>query len=308
MKKLYNLILISIIFLISLSACEAKSFCLFGSKKEEAAEKQVRVNEYSEIRKFMKHHLEVSNNYDIEALREMYSPNYISTDGMNLDVYLDMVKKTWESYPDVYYKMCIKNITVQGNHAFVEVEENASATSLDASKSLSDIGLLTSEAGSVYYLEKKGNKWLITSDVIIYEKTFLKYGTAKDVEFELSMPNQINAGTEYTVALTMEAPKDSFVIASIGREKITYPQSPAPEVFRKLPQDGILERIFVSNTDNINEYAVASIGITEAEVVEGKEIKVRVTGLGYTMSRVNVVPKNKFVKAVEHESDEKSCK
>ena len=34
------------------------------------------------------------------------------------------------------------------------------------------------------------------------------------------------------------------------------------EVFRSMPEDNILERIFTSNDNNKNEYVIASIGLT----------------------------------------------
>ena len=63
----------------------------------------------------------------------------------------------------------------------------------------------------------------------------------------------------------------------------------------------ILERVFKSNGQNINEYAVASFGITKAEIKNGTELKIYVTGLGFVMSRVNVIPKNEFIKVAENE-------
>jgi len=66
--------------------------------------------------------------------------------------------------------------------------------------------------------------------------------------------------------------------------------------------------LFTYNDKNINEYAVASFGITKAEVKNGREIKIYVTGLGFLMSRVNVIPNNEFVKIAKKEKakDEKA--
>ena len=64
--------------------------------------------------------------------------------------------------------------------------------------------------------------------------------------------------------------------------------------------DNILERIFVSNSDNVNEYVVASIGLTKADV-DDLNIKLSLTGFGYKIVRVNVVPK-----AIEEENDEQN--
>jgi hypothetical protein len=80
----------------------------------------------------------------------------------------------------------------------------------------------------------------------------------------------------------------------------------AEEVFRKLPDDGALERVFKSNDKNINEYAVASFGITKARIINQSELKILVTGLGFAMSRVNVIPKNEFIKVADIEKQEKN--
>ena len=84
-------------------------------------------------------------------------------------------------------------------------------------------------------------------------------------------------------------PEDTIAIASIASDKVEYPQKQAKEVFRKLPDDNILERLFISNSDNVNEYIVASIGLTKADVSD-LSIKLSLTGFGYQIIRVNVLP------------------
>ena len=58
-----------------------------------------------------------------------------------------------------------------------------------------------------------------------------------------------------------------------------------------LPEDNILERIFTSNSQDANEYVVASIGLTKAAVCN-LDVKLSLTGFGYHIKRVNVVNKN----------------
>ncbi len=258
-------------------------------------------NPYEEVRKTLNLYLKYANNYDFEGLKSLYADNYVNSDGFNKAIYCDLVKKTWTSYPDIKYKMEIKNIEVGTNSAVAQISECAYATTNSKSGVVNEKGILESNSNSVYYLERFGNEWLITSDHILSEKTSLKYGNAKYINVELIAPSQIPAGTQYTSTLQMEIPKESLIIASIGKENITYPQATAQEVFRKLPKDGTLERLFKANEENINEYAVASFGITKAEIKNGTEIKIYVTGLGFVMSRVNVIPKNNFVKATENE-------
>lgn len=258
-------------------------------------------NQCDNVRKTLYSHLKYANSYNLEGLKSLYADNYSSSDGINKAVYFDLVKKTWESYPDIKYKIDIKNIDIADNKAVVQVSESAVATTLSTSGVVDQKGLLESNSNSVYYLDKANNGWQITADYVISEKTYLRYGSAKDLNVELEAPSQIPAGTSYTSTLKMLYPKDSLIIASIGQENITYPQTNAEEVFRKLPDDGVLERVFKSNDKNINEYAVASYGVTKAEIKNGTEIKVYVTGLGFVMSRINVIPKNDFIKVAKDE-------
>lgn len=265
-------------------------------------------NPYIELRKSLCNHLKYANSYNLDGLKTLYADNYINADGLNKDIYFDLIKKTWESYPDIKYTMEIKNLEISANNATAQVVERAIASTSAKSGIIHEKGILESNSNSVYYFEKINNKWLITSDHIISEKTMLRYGVANDMKIELIAPNQIPANTEYTAALEVKAPKDSLVIASVGKENITYPQVLAEEIFRKIPDDGVLERVFKSNNKNINEYAVASFGITKAKIINQSELKIFVTGLGFAMTRVNVIPKNEFVKIALDEKNEKGEK
>lgn len=269
----------------------------------EKQQSQAFINPADGVRRALCTHLKYANLYNLDELKRLYADNYINADGLNKELYFDLIKKTWESYPDIKYKIDIKNITINENFAIAQVDETAIATTNSKSGIISEKGLLESISSSVYYFEKINNEWLITSDNIIFEKTFLRYGSAKMMKVDLTAPSHILANTPYTATLDIEPPKDSLIIASIGRENITYPQTVAEEVFRKLPDDGILERVFKANDKNINEYAVASFGVTKAELKNGTEIKIYVTGLGFVMSRISVAPKNEFIK--DEKKDEK---
>ena len=244
----------------------------------------------SPIKEFVKNYVKVANSYDYDKMTSFYAPNYVNSDGIKRDIYFKLIKNTWNSYPNIKYDFKIKNIDMSETTAVVELEETAIASSLSP-----DNGVLKSHANTVYYLQKNNNTWQIVSDYIVNEKTSLCFGEAKNAKIELIAPNQVLSDEEYTVTLSVIPPKDSLVIASIGNEKITYPQETAKEVFRKMPNDMILERLFVSNNDNVNEYAVASVGLTKMKIQPDNQVKVEISGLAYAMSRVNVVPINKLI-------------
>lgn len=308
MKKIFlilTLLMTSSIFCPSYAVVETDNIALLTKKGffEQQPQPSVFANPYEEVRRTLCMHLKYANNYNIDGLKSLYAQNYINSDGLSNDIYFELIKKTWVSYPDIKYRLDIQNIEINENTAIAEVHENAIATTSSQSGVVHERGLLQSSSNSVYYLEKINNEWLITSDHIVSENTSLKYGSAKFLDVDLIVPYQIPANTQYTVSLKINTPKDSLIIASIGQEKITYPQTVAEEIFRKIPTDEALERIFTSNDKNINEYAVASYGITRAEIKNGKEVKICVTGLGFEMSRVNVIPKNNFVKVEKNEKD-----
>ncbi|MFA7658950.1 MAG: hypothetical protein WCY19_05920 [Candidatus Gastranaerophilaceae bacterium] len=302
MKKLI-LILTVLLIICPKSYAEGDNIALLAKKGffDRPAPQSAFISPCEEVKRTLYMHLKYANSYNIEGLKSIYADNYSNADGLNKEIYFDLVKKTWESYPDIKYKIDIRNIEINSNAAVAQVNEYAIATTNTKSGIVNEKGLLESISNSVYYLEKVNGEWLITSDSIIFEKTSLRYGSAKNIEVNLTAPCQMPADTEYTASLNLECPKDSLIIASLGRENITYPQRIAEEVFRKLPEDGVLERVFISNNKNINEYAVASFGITKAEINKGTEIKIYVTGVGFVMSRVNVIPKNEFVKVAKDE-------
>jgi len=60
--------------------------------------------------------------------------------------------------------------------------------------------------------------------------------------------------------------------------------------------------------DNLNEYTVASVGITRAHVSKDKEIKLVVTGLGYIITRTNVISLKDFSKVKVNGKKETTAK
>lgn len=304
MKKILLTLTVLLIICSKSYAVETDNIALLTNKGFfDRPQQSIFLNPCDEVKKILYTHLKYANGYNFEGLKSLYADNYTNADGLNKNIYFDLIKKTWESYPDIKYKIDIKDIAINGDTAVAQVNESAYATTNSKSGLINQKGLLESVSNTVYYFEKINNEWLITSDHIIFEKTFLRYGTAKDIQVDLIAPSQIPADTQYTSSLKIDTPKNSLIIASIGHENITYPQTIAEEVFRKLPDDGSLERVFKSNNKNINEYAVASFGVTKAEINKGTEIKIYVTGLGFVMSRVNVIPKNDFIKVAKDEKN-----
>lgn len=241
--------------------------------------------EEDSIEHLLNTHAKYINNNNLKKFCSTFSKDYKSADGFNLDVYTNLTRDVWDTYRNIDYSIDIKKITIEGNKAKVELTENSYAKLL-TSKVYE--GELKSTSETIYYLKKEDEKWKIISDDILTETTSILYGDAKGLDIKLSAPDEIKANTEYSASLEFEAPKDTLSIASIVSDKIEYPQESSKEVFRRMPEDNILERLFTSNNENLNEYIVASIGITKANVSD-LSVNLTLTGFGYTMKRVNVI-------------------
>lgn len=303
MKKLILTLIIA--FLITPACFASDNYVAYAGKSATAKQSQ---NLEKEVKNFFKSQLVYTNTGNIEALKKMYAKNYINADGFGKETYFDLVQKTLKMYPDIKYSMNITKISIIGNTAVVEAVEKATASSVEAVGETDITGYLKSYSNSIYYLEKNGDNWFVTSDQIINERTTLTYGEANDIKMDLVVPQLVPANKPYTASLNLDINDGKMiVIASIGQEKITYPQINSEESYRKLPESGILERIFTANKDNLNEYTVASIGITRAKLAKNKDVKLLVTGLGYIITRTNVIPEKNF-KVVENGKKETTAK
>ena len=236
--------------------------------------------------------IKYANQGNFDKFISTYDSGYVNADGFNLEIYSKLVKEIWNSFNNIKYGIKIKDIKISNNKAIAEVTEYTNAY-LALSKSYT--GKLDSKSESVYYLKKVNGKWKVYSDSVLDETTTMLYGEAKDLDVKLSVPLLIEPNTEYTAALELITPKNMVAIASITSEKVEYPQKQSKEVFRPITEDHILERLFTSNNENLNEYIIASIGLTQTDICD-LSIKMSLAGFGYILRRVNVMkPDNKEV-------------
>ena len=250
------------------------SFCDKNLKQERA------------VKQLLMSQVKYANHNNFDKFINTFDKSYKNSDGFDYEIYKKMVKEIWDSYDNIRYGMSIKDIKIDNNDATVIVDETSKAN-LTVTKKYS--GKLKSNSNSVYYLKKIDDKWKVVSDEVLDETTYMLYGEANDLDINLTVPTKITANTDYTATLNFVPNKDVIAIASITADKVEYPQKTAKEVFRTLPEDYILERIFTANSDNANEYVVASIGLTRTDLSD-LSIKVSLSGFGYIIRRVNVVP------------------
>ena len=277
MKKFLPVLLLCLLFTNPCFASNKTNFSLSGFIN----------NDTRAIKSVLNSQVRYANRADFNHFINTYDKDYLNADGFDLETYSNIVKDIWNSYHNIKYGIKIKDIKFEDNNtAVVSITETSTA---DIPITAKMEGELKSTSNSIYYLKKTDGKWKVTSDAVMEETTSMMYGMAKSLDIKLTAPKEIPEKTEYTASLEFEVPEGVVAIASIAKDKVEYPQKQAEEVFRKMPEDNILERLFISNSDKKNEYIIASIGLTQADICD-LSIKISLTGFGYQIIRVNVIP------------------
>ncbi len=286
MKRIISSILIGLFVFVNLYTSAEAGF--FSEKKSEIIQNYQDRTAERTIRKILEKQTKYASKHDYTGLFNLYANDFINTDGFTKDVYFTLIKDTWASYPDITYTTDIKDIIVDGDKASAEVYETSLATTTQLNEGIKLFGELHSYSNGVYYFKKIKGKWLISGEKVYNEKSFLKYGDTRFINMDLISPEKVTPNEYYTASLKIDLPENAFAIASIGKDEIVYPQEQAEEVFRKMPDDNILERMFYANKNGKNEYNVASIGVSKSEQITPEKIRVYIAGLAFIMTRVNV--------------------
>jgi hypothetical protein len=245
-------------------------------------------NKYSVV-KFFQEHVNFANNVDLTKFSQFYSPEYINNDGFNSNIAKNILEDLSKQRTDIKYKNFVNTVSFYGDFAIVNVTETATAKITNDTKKK---GTLKSCTNVIYYLKRSSKNWIIISENVISEEINMIWGDAKYVAMFMEAPQQVGAGTEYSARIFIAPPTGLMAIGSISSEIVSYPQKQQKDTFRKFSPDYSLERLLIANSDNVNEYAIATVAFTPTN---SRNTKDNITGYACLIRRVNVVPKNKFI-------------
>ena len=271
MRKIILLLLTALMIIPAVSSQAEAS--LISDRSYRAEQKREFKQNVKQIEELFKIHNQYANAHDLKKLRPLYLDSYMNSDGFNKEVYFKSIESTWESCEDLTYTTDIVSVDINGNYARVQVEETATGTIMD------------------------------TLDFI--ERSSLKYGDARFMNIELQAPAQVSAGETYTTTLKVDADPSTFILGSIDHDVMTYPSSTPKNELRALPQSQTLERLIKANTQNLNEYTVASLAISRVKLLDKNNFRIYMAGLACVMKRVNVIPKNNYVEIKEEKNESK---
>ncbi len=245
-----------------------------------------------EIIKTIRLYDKAMNSHDSKKVRAFYDENYKSSDGFDFDELSQMFDKAQSTYKNLKYKTKVTNVTIYDDWALAELADVTKAEVYPGNNKEAKnekMGELEGKSVYVAYMKKSNEGWKIYADDIIMEETSLKFGMAKRIDMSLAAPIYVNPNQEYDISLKIKKPNDIIALASISNDEITYPAKDYQEKFRKIPEEGGLERIVKANGSNKDEYAIASLGLTKISVnKEMSKARIELLGMAYLMRRVNL--------------------
>ncbi len=286
----------AIIFLLAVLIMNVAASPLFAEQKDFNVNVSLQENLLvKEVVSFLEKFSNTLNLHKKDELKNYISYKYKSADGIDRKKLFELVDKTWVNYPNLKYNFKITNVRISGDQAAVDLNEYITGVSSKKSEITHDRGVFESQTDNVIYLQRFGKSWQIVSDRILFEKTIIKYGSAKNLTVDFYAPEQVLAGETYTATLQAEIPAGMFALGSITRQPIVHPSVNPQEVFRQIPStSGLLERVMKSNKTNNNEFAAASVGYTEMSEDANAHPDIKLTGLALLYQRVNVIPASTF--------------
>ncbi len=272
---------------------------LISDRRYRAEQRREQKETIKQIKELFKVHNKYANEHNTERLAPLYSDKYMNNDGFDKDVYFKSIKTTWETCTDIAYTTDIVSIDVNGDFASVNVEETAHGTVVETLENFPIAGEIHSVSTGIYHLERINDKWYISGETALTDESSLLYGDARFMNIELQAPSQVSAGETYTTTLKIDADSDTFIVGSIDHDEVIYPSKPPKSELRAVPRSQVLERLIEANTNNLNEYTIASLAISKVKDIGAESFRIYIAGLACVMKRVNVVPKNNFIKAEE---------
>ena len=301
MKKVILLFALIILFTVQ-SFEKAHAGIISDWKANKAAEKELKLTQKS-IEKLFELQTLYTNTQKHDKLKQFYSKKYRNSDAFDKNTTFSIIKENYELYPNLIVTLDINNINISENYASVDVFEYAEAK--DIKRDDVDLtGKLEAFAHTIYYLEKTDDNWLIIAEHALEENNSVVFGEAQYLDLKLTAPMIIGAGDEYTSKLEINnLPRKALVMGSITQTPATFPLEDEEQENFRVIEDLSLERIFIANNQNTNEYNIASIGITRGQPIPNGNVKLYLSGLAFVMTRVNVIPENTLYKKIEQQEE-----
>lgn len=296
MKKIAYLLILTALLISGTQLCAQAS--LISDRSYRSEQNREYKQAVKDIKNLFNIHNTFANSHNLKGLESLYADNYINNDGFNKKAYFKSIESTWEACKDLTYTTKIQSISINGDFASVQVFETANGTIYDKLDLMPVTGEIHSSSTGIYHLIQINGKWFISGETSLSDESSLLYGDARFMNIEIQAPAQVESGDTYTTTIKVDTDDNvnTFIIGSIDHDPVTYPASTPKTELRAMPQSQILERLIKANTDNVNEYAIASLAISKAKNLGEDHFQIYMAGLACVMKRVNVVPKNKLIK------------
>jgi ketosteroid isomerase-like protein len=153
-----------------------------------------------------------SNQGDVKAVMEYYSPNFTHGDGLNRKMMEQALKSFWQRYPQLRYNTKLQSWKSQGNTIIAETVTTITGLPSANSNNLALNATITSRQ------KISGTK--ILSQEILSERTQITSGN-KPPQVDIKLPQQVQVGQKYSFdAIVQEPLGNDFILGSAMEETI----------------------------------------------------------------------------------------
>lgn len=153
-----------------------------------------------------------ANQRNIEAVLQLYSPNFTHSDGLTRQNLSQALTELWQRYPQLRYQTQLRSWRAEGNAIVAETVTNITGAQPQDNRNL--VLSATIESRQRY------ENGTIISQEILSERSQVKAG-AKPPTVEVKLPKQVKPGQQYNFdAIVQEPLGDDYLIGAVVEEPI----------------------------------------------------------------------------------------
>lgn len=186
----------------------------------------------------------VSNNKDINTLRQYISPQFSSEDGLDSQTFLNTLEQLWSSYSNLEYTTTINSSEQNQQQIIVNT-----TTTIEGSKE--DNGETVNIFSEITARQTFENQQLVNQE-ILREKTRITTGE-NPPEITFNLPETATAGQVFDFDAIVEDPIDnSLILGGVKEEPVNASSlaNPQPMELDALSAGGIFKRVTISEGDH----------------------------------------------------------
>jgi hypothetical protein len=250
-------------------------------KTEVLPEKDERPGYRQEVLSFLDRCESLLNLHNVPAVRELYAPDYVNSDGLNRDETMELLSGSWKMYPNLKTTFTDRNITVDGNYAVAECVQPTSGVTAEPYMNVGFARTMSQAKGKLFLIRGL-NGWSVIATQVDNQQCRDDCGAASSLPMMLYAPSICESGSTYSVQVQGNVPVSCTSVVSVSNSPLQYPMRPADQDFRVPSNAGYSTRL-QANGNYRNEMVTATVKILSRGGGRNNVVGVCILGQHVTM-------------------------